>query len=436
MKNSLRQNLFLGIAIAVTITSGIAGYLAYDWAYEEAIEMQDSILMHIASIVKAQPQDTLAITHLYGVDTDNHAILVRQGMDDTETTFRALWSLPPGLQDTTINGTVHRAFLSEMAPHSRFAILQQTSVRDEIGTGMAIRTVAPILALIPLIVVIIAFLLSYSFKILVRLGRDLDNRDADNLEALPVASAPSELQPFLTSLNRMFDRARASMDRQQKLIGDAAHELRTPITALSIQAENLDDIDLPADTRQRIEAVKAGTQRTKHLLEQLLAMARQESGIALNKEIEIGEATKRVVSNLIEFANRKEIDLGLEQSEPLVIRAEVISIEMLLRNVIGNAITYTPNGGRIDIRLSRVDEWAAISVTDTGPGIPENEIDAVFSPFVRGQRNDADGAGLGLSIVQRVTHQLNGKIQLQNRPSRSGLMVDIFLPVHASPAAP
>lgn len=165
-------------------------------------------------------------------------------------------------------------------------------------------------------------------------------------------------------------------------------------------------------------------------------MARQESGIALNKEIEIGEATKRVVSNLIEFANRKESDLGLEQSEPLVIRAEVISIERLLRNVIDNAITYTPNGGRIDIRLSRVDEWAAISVTDTGPGIPENEIDAVFSPFVGGQRNDADGAGLDLSIVRRVTHQLNGKIQLQNRPSRSGLMVDIFLPVQASPAAP
>lgn len=434
MKKSLRRNLFFGIVTTVTITSCIAGLLAYDWAYDEAIEMQDSILMHISSIVKTQPQDSIVISHLYGVDTDNHAILVRQGKDGDETTYRALWSLPPGLQDTTIDGTVYRAFLSDMASHSRFAVLQQISVRDEIGTGMAIRTAAPILVLIPLIVIIIAFLLSYSFKVLVRLGQELDNRSADNLDPLPLAGAPTELQPFLTSLNQMFERAQTSIDRQKKFIGDAAHELRTPITALSIQAENLDDTDLPADTRQRIEAVKAGTQRTKHLLEQLLAMARQESGIALNKEIEIGEATKKVVSNLIEFANRKEIDLGLEQSEPLIVRAEVISIEMLLRNVIDNAITYTPRGGRIDIRLSRVDEWAAISIADTGPGIPEDEIGTVFSPFVRGQWNDADGAGLGLSIVQRTANQLNGKVQLQNRPDQPGLVVSIFLPVQDNSA--
>jgi len=434
-KKSLRRNLFRGIAIVVVMTSGIAGYLAYDWAYDEAIEMQDSILMHISAIVKTQQEESVVITHLYGVDTDNHAILVRQGKDGNEIAFRSLWSLPPGLQDTTINGTVYRAFLSEMASGSRFAVLQQIAVRDEIGTGVAIRTIAPILALIPLIIIMTAFLLSSSFKILVQLGQDLDSRSADNLENLPLVSAPSELQPFLTSLNRMFQRAHSSMDRQKKLIGDAAHELRTPITALSIQAENLDDVDLPADTRQRVQAVKAGAQRTKHLLEQLLSMARQESGIALNKEIEIGEATKKVISNLIESANRKEIDLGLEQSEPLVIRAEVISIEMLLRNVIDNAIKYTPKGGQIDIRLSRIDEWAAISVTDTGPGIPENEIDAVFSPFVRGQRNDADGAGLGLSIVQRIANQLNGRVQLQNRTSREGLIVSIFLPVQPNPRA-
>ncbi|CAM5481133.1 Adaptive-response sensory-kinase SasA [Afipia felis] len=432
---SLRRNLFLGIVTAVAITSGIAGYYVYHWAYDEAIEMQDSILMHISSIVKTQPRDSAVVTHLRGVDNDNHAILVRQGQDDSETAFRALWSLPPGLQDTTVDGVVYRAFLSEMTPGQRFAVLQHISVRDEIGTGMAIRTIAPILALIPLIVIITAYLVSYSFKNLVQLGRELDNRSADNLDALPLASAPSELQPFLTSLNRMFERTRTLMDRQQKLIGDAAHELRTPITALSIQAENLDDIDLPSDTRQRIGAVKAGAQRTRHLLEQLLAMARQEHAIAVAREIELGEATRKTVANLIAFANRKHIDLGLEQAEPLVVVAEAISIDILLRNVIDNAINYTPEGGRVDIELSRTEEWAAISISDTGPGIPEDELDAVFSPFVRGQRNNADGAGLGLSIVRRITDQLNGRIRLQNRASRPGLVVRILLPAQARSTA-
>jgi two-component system OmpR family sensor kinase len=432
---SLRRNLFLGIVTAVVITSGIAGYYVYNWAYDEAIEMQDSILMHISSIVKTQPQDAAVVTHLRGVDNDNHAILVRQGENDSETAFRALWSLPPGLQDITVDGTVYRAFLSDMTAGQRFAVLQHISVRDEIGTGMAIRTIAPILALIPLIVIITAYLVSSSFKNLVRLGQELDNRSADNLDALPLASAPSELQPFLTSLNRMFERTRTLMDRQRKLIGDAAHELRTPITALSIQAENLDDIDLPADTRQRIGAVKAGAQRTRHLLEQLLAMARQEHGIAVTREIELGEATRKTVANLIAFANRKQIDLGLEQAEPLVVVAEAISIDILLRNVIDNAINYTPEGGRIDIRLSRAEQWVAITISDTGPGIPEDELDAVFSPFVRGQRNNADGAGLGLSIVRRITDQLNGTIRLENRSSQPGLVVRVLLPAQARSTA-
>jgi two-component system OmpR family sensor kinase len=429
MARSLRQNLFIGIVGAVVLTGGLAGYLVYNWAYDEAIEMQDSVLLQIASVARSHDQDVTTATELNGVDADAHTVLVQEGRDANSTQFRSLWSLPSGLQDTAINGIFYRAFLSEASSGPRFAVLQQTSLREEIGSGMALRVIGPMLALIPVMTILIAVVVTQTFKPLVQLSRHVDARNADELNPLPLAHAPSELQPFLISLNRLFERVRELLDRQQKIIADAAHELRTPITALSIQAENLDATVLSDDARSRVEALKSGANRTKHLLEQLLAMARQESGVSLNQKIEIGEVAKKVVINLIEFSNRKDINLGLEQGEPLQILAEKIAIESLLRNIIDNAIKYTPKGGKIDIRLRRENNLAVISVEDTGPGIADDELSSVFDPFVRGGLKEGDGSGLGLSIVRRITDQLSGTVKLSNKTDRSGLTVTVELPI-------
>lgn len=282
--------------------------------------------------------------------------------------------------------------------------------------------------------ILIAIVVAQSFKPLVQLSHQVDARNANELNPLPLVHAPSELQPFLISLNRLFERVRELLDKQQKIIADAAHELRTPITALSIQAENLEATALPEDARSRVEALKSGAIRTKHLLEQLLAMARQENGASLNQKIEIGEIAKTAVINLIEFSNRKEIDLGLEQGEPIQVCAEKITIEILLRNIIDNAIKYTPKGGKIDIRLRRKNDLAVISVEDTGPGIVDDELESVFSPFVRGGSKEDDGSGLGLSIVRRIVDQLGGTVTLLNKAGRSGLIVTVEIPVEIKSA--
>ncbi len=434
MTRSLRQNLFIGIVGAVILTGGLAGYLVYSWAYDEAIEMQDSVLLQIASVARSHDQDVTTVTELNGVDADTHTVLVQEGKDANSTQFRSLWSLSSGLQDTTIEGVFYRAFLSERSSGPRFAVLQQTSVREEIGSGMALRVIGPMLALIPVMTILIAIVVAQSFKPLVQLSHQVDARNANELNPLPLVHAPSELQPFLISLNRLFERVRELLDKQQKIIADAAHELRTPITALSIQAENLDATALPEDARSRVEALKSGAIRTKHLLEQLLAMARQENGASLNQKIEIGEIAKTAVINLIESSNRKEIDLGLEQGEPIQVCAEKITIEVLLRNIIDNAIKYTPKGGKIDIRLRRKNDLAVISVEDTGPGIIDDELESVFAPFVRGGSKEGDGSGLGLSIVRRIVDQLGGTVTLLNKAGRSGLIVTVEIPIEIKSA--
>ena len=176
-----------------------------------------------------------------------------------------------------LEGPSIRVLLRTRPDGSRYAAAQPTAVRDETARDMAVRTLLPIAALIPCLLIVTALVIAHSLRPMVRLAGNLDARRADDLTPLPNTGAPSELHPFITSINGLLARMRLLMDQQRRFVADAAHELRTPITALSLQAENLDSVELPEAARERVAALKQGMHRTKHLLEQLLAVARHEA---------------------------------------------------------------------------------------------------------------------------------------------------------------
>ena len=218
------------------------------------------------------------------------------------------------------------------------------------------------------------------------------------------------------------------MDQQQRFVADAAHELRTPITALSLQAENLDPVDLPEEARQRLAALKQGMRRTKHLLEQLLALARHEVGPSSEAAVvPLDRIVKDLVADLLPDAARKGIDLGFELIEPIATRGEPVMIATMTRNLIDNAVRFTPQGGRVDIGVYREGEQAILQVEDTGPGILPSDLDRIFEPFFRGSRPTEDGTGLGLSIVKRIVDRLGGSIVLENisGPASTGLRATV-----------
>jgi two-component system, OmpR family, sensor kinase len=159
---------------------------------------------------------------------------------------------------------------------SRFVVAQQTAVRDEIAGDLAIRALVPIAALIPGLMLVTAFVISRSFRPVERLAARLKARQANDLHKLPIEDNLRELHPFNASINGLLDRIRLMVDQQSRFIADAAHELRTPVTALSLQAENLDSVSLPDGCRTRLATLRAGIGRTKHLLEQMLALARHD----------------------------------------------------------------------------------------------------------------------------------------------------------------
>ena len=430
MIKSLRGRLFAGLTGIIVVTGAVGGTFAYMWAYNEAIEMQDSVLTQVgtfamnASIRQSQPMN--------GVDAESEVVVLELGsMPHGSADDRRLWTLRDGLHNDVRQGRPIRILIRTRADGSRFAVAQGDEIRSEIAGDTAIRTLLPIAALVPCLLLVTALVIGRSFRPMFRLAGELDSRKADDLSVLSANGAPSELQPFLGSINALLERIRALMDQQRRFVADAAHELRTPITALSLQAENLDSFELPASARDRLDALKSGTRRTKHLLEQLLALARQDSIPAEEIEtVHLDSIAKGVVADLLPEAAARNVDLGFTRAEPVAVLGVSFHLTSAIRNLLENAVKFTPDGGRVDLGVYREAEQAVIRIEDTGPGIPPSDLNRIFEPFFRGQQAGHEGSGLGLAIVKRIIDGNGGLIEIENitENSRCGLRVTVRLP--------
>lgn len=435
MIRSLRGRLFISLTAVVLLTGLVGGVFAHRWAFDEAIETQDSVLIQIAGLV--QSGGFTGAQDLHGVDEDSEIWLMELGRTPQGTPEeRQLWRLPDGMRDATRKGKPVRLVLRTRSDGSRFAVVQSTGVRDEIASDMALRTVFPIMVLIPCLMLVIAFVIARSLRPMVRLADELDVRRADDMTALSLRGLPSELNPFVSSINGLLRRVHEMMEQQRRFIADAAHELRTPLTALSLQAENLNQVELPPGARERLAVLRQGMRRSKHLLEQLLALARHDAAPSDRAQLEVVEldrAARTVIADLLREAISRGVDLGFGRAESVSVRGESVMLAVMIRNLVDNALRFTPAGGSIDVAIYQDGVTGILQVEDTGPGVSSDEIGRIFEPFFRGQRPEGDGAGLGLSIVKRIVDRLGGAIEAMNiaETGRTGLRVLVKLPAVA-----
>ncbi|HCX18212.1 MAG TPA: histidine kinase, partial [Afipia sp.] len=339
--------------------------------------------------------------------------------------------LPDGLQTIKRGAEQWRILVRTRKDGSRVAVGQPTANRDEVAQDSALRTIVPLGLLVPGLMLLIGIVIDRSLRPLSRLAERLDAKQSAHLEKLPTDGIPKELLPFVASINRLLDRIGTMFDKQRRFVADAAHELRSPITALSVQAENLERAGLSEDGRVRLDSLKAGIRRTAHLLEQLLALARYDADVdAEMPDSEFDRIVKEVVADLLPVAPERSIDLGFARIENVSVRGDPVALAMLVRNLIDNALRHTPAGGRVDVSLFRQGEAVILQVVDTGPGILSAEIDRIFEPFFRGSRSRGDGTGLGLSIVRRIAERCHGSIRLENvgPPDGPGLSACVTFP--------
>jgi two-component system, OmpR family, sensor kinase len=415
LMRSLRARLFLSLTAVTVITAVIGGGLAFRWAFREAIELQDAILDQIVVLTdNTRFQDN--VLDKIVVDPDARLIIQELDAGGAETmNLRSLRVLSDGLHNVQRDDRTWRFLIKTRNDGSRVAIGQSTEIRDEIARDNAFRTVASLALLVPCLMLVAGLVIRQTLQPVAKLAARLDVRQSDHLERLPLDGIPTELRPFVGSINRLLQRVTTMVDQQRRFVAVASHELRSPITALSLQAENLLQTELPPQNRDRLAALKQGIRRTAHLLDQLLTLARYDMGAIQDPPpMRLDRCVRDVVSDLLPRARERSIDLGFDSIEPISVRCEPVALGIMIRNLVDNALRYSHENGRVDIGLWRKDACAILQIKDTGPGVPETDLEHIFEPFFRGQRSANDGTGLGLSIVSRIVDRFHGSIRLEN----------------------
>jgi len=304
------------------------------------------------------------------------------------------------------------------------------AIRDELTHKVLLRTGLPILVGLPLLALLILLAINRNLRPLRQLADTVSRRSPSSLEAVDGRNAPCEITPLVDALNRLFLRLSRAFENERRFTADAAHELRTPLAALKIQAQVAKRSNNDHERDQALDKMLAGVERATHLVEQLLTLARvdPESGQALLDEIRLDQLCENMLADVSPKAAAKEIELELDVDGVTNVTGIREGLEILLRNLLDNAIRYTPNGGKVSVRLEQCkDNGIELHVGDNGPGIPESERERIFDRFYRLAGQNTEGSGLGLSIVQRVA-ELNGATVKLDKSSLGGLEVTVHFP--------
>jgi len=424
MSHSLQQRLSVWLSMAIVVIGLLAGAVSFWLAYNEAQEFQDDSLRQIASLVDADRLPSDGQRSAGAIDNDPEARIIVQRLSASRDRTSAQLALPEnmkrGFHTLDIGGAQWRVYVRTLKSGERIAVAQETQVRSEAAQDSALRL--PLVALIPLLVFFSRRLVGASLAPVRALAKVADAQSEDSPAALSTAHVPDEIAPFVQSINRLLERINRLMGQQRRFIADAAHELRTPLTALSLQAQNLERADSLEACKERLLPLKTGLERSRHLLDQLLGLARQQASTGNLQQVNLVDIAQTVIEEVFPLAELKRIDLGLEQKGKVLIDADVSAIHMLLRNAVDNALLYTPEGGEVTVRVRSDGDEGVLEVIDNGPGIPKEERERVFDAFYRVPGSQGGGSGLGLAIVRNIAERLGGAVRLEDRTDRTGLV--------------
>ncbi len=423
---TLKQSLQVRISIALILMflplSIIAGAFSYYQTYHEAEELQDDLLRQTAAYINPKTTDYTQI------GSENHILIQTFGQEDTVPLSDTL-----GEGFHTIKGSVdddeYRAYIRQ-TPQGKIAVLQETEYRDDLAATAAYQSVLPLLIALPLMILLTVWITYRAMRPVKTLSASLGKRRSDDLSPLDGEGVPSEIQGFVTAINQLLQRTGENIRRQQRFIADAAHELRSPLTALSLQAERLTKLPQSDEAREQTGLILQSIQRNRHLLEQLLTHARAQGSETQRNltDISLQAQFRRVLQELMPLALDKQQDIGVAVENDLRIRADDTEIYTLIKTFTDNAIRYTPAGGRIDIGFSETPTTLTIWVEDDGPGIPAAERSRVTDAFYRILGTEQQGTGLGLSIADAIAKRYGGKLILaDSRNFAHGLLIQAEL---------
>jgi two-component system OmpR family sensor kinase len=431
--HSLRGRLLWFLLAAVTMAAVAQAMIASRSALYDADQNFDYLMQQMALSLRS----SAPLANSGGApnnDPDNDDLVVQVWTPDGVQLFRSQShaDLPQravlGFSNVRANGTTYRIF-SVATSNQTVQVAQDMAVRQRMAGTLALRTVGPIAGMAPMLMLVVWWVVSGSLAPVARVRRQVAARRADDLSPVSDADLPDEVRPLVPELNLLFGRVKTAFDAQQHFVADAAHELRSPLAALKLQVLSL---ERAADDGARAVAVgrlTAGIERATRLVEQLLVLARQEADDSKLAPLDLTELARRTLGDMAGLAQARQIDLGLHHADQASVAGHPDALVILLRNLVDNAIKYTPAGGTVDVELRRAANGAVtLCVDDSGPGISPEERERVFDRFYRVPGASAGGSGLGLAIIKAIAERHGATLALEQSERLGGLRVRIEFP--------
>lgn len=431
---TLRARLTAGLLSALILVGSGSAVFVYLRAERDTQALLDDQMRQVARLVAARKADPTVPAAgpgsglAAGADEDLLVTVRDEAGGVRFSTDTAVPAPVPGFSERTIGGVPYRVFGLDTGVRT-VAVAQAVKVRRDAALGGALAALLPVTVLIPVLAVVIGVAIRRGMRPLEATIRSVAERSPLALDPLPLAAPEQDLKPLIESMNRLIARLRESLERERRFVGDAAHALRTPIAALQLQADVLDGCRDPAEREMRFAELRSGIRRIVRLTHHLLALAddrgdAQPTAARTPIDVVLEEVAGLYGTLAAARGVRIELEPGADDDAP----GDLGRLLLAVGNLVENALWYTPRGGVVRLVARREGDALVLDVLDEGPGLPAAELERVFERFYRAPAAHEGGSGLGLATTRAVVERLGGRVTLENRADRSGLVARITLP--------
>ena len=453
--NTLARSLFLRIAPTILIVICVIGILAFKGATRQIDHVYDAQLISSANMLWLVVEDEMnaqagpfrrirkidltisnqkALNEFADAYADSRMFRVWKGnklaMISDKAPVVGIPQQDQGLSDVEDDeGNDWRVYTLNI-PHTNITVEagEKISLRESLVINILLTLAAPLALLVPLVGWFLWEGISSGLGTVRALIQQIRSRSPDDLSPLALANVPRELAPIGNSINQLLQKLENSFNAEKRFAEHAAHHLRTPLATLKLQMQMLEQARDAKERSMLMANLSAAIERSSRLVSQLLTSTRVSHQPIVRVPIDLKRSVISMIQELAPMVALKHIDLSFEGADGLMVMADETLLRLLIGNIIENAVKYTPDKGKVDVVLTSDEESITCAVSDSGPGIPEDERDHVFQRFYRVGTPQAQGTGLGLAIVAETAARLSGKISLKTPESGQGLLVEIALP--------
>ena len=426
---SLRQQLLIWLMGGVLLSIFVAGIGMYWLVQSEANDLFDYQIRQAAISLPAHgmPPEMLSYDDDVGENVDIQVWNWQGKLLFASYPARILPRFPgTGFSTVLFKQRAWRVYGIQRHQQT-IQVAQPIEERQELASGLALRSLLPFGMLIPLLTGLIWLVVGRSLRPLQSIAQALEQRDADAMQPLSASQLPEEIVPLVSAINRLLTRLAQAMQTQRAFVADAAHELRSPLTALKLQLQLTERAGSEAQRAVSFGKLNQRLDRTIHLVKQLLTLARSESQLVAQnfQPVDLSELVGQVINDFMTLAEDRQLRLQLALAPAIVVRGQSENLRILIGNLIDNAIRYSPVHGVVAVQLIEQNGHPLLTVTDSGSGIPSAERERVFDRFYRRMGTKTSGSGLGLAIARNIALAHHASISLADNPVPPGLAVSV-----------